>query len=92
MITNKINNTKANAAPEILLFPHPQFMSLLPPFLSLHFYYKQILKICECLLLYFYSFFVIIKTLEVNYSEKIVNNYVFINFSVWMWNFTFKRW
>ena len=59
MITNKINNTKANAAPEILLFPQPQFISH-SSFFIFTFYYKQIHKICECLLLCFRSFFAII--------------------------------
>ena len=62
MITNKINSTKANAAPEnpLPLQPHPVFINI-PPFLSLHSYSTQKLKLCECLLLYFFPFFDSIK-------------------------------
>lgn len=66
MITNKINSTKANAAPEKPLPPlHPHVFINIPPFLSLHLYSTQIFKLCECLLLCFYNFFVTIKYEEI---------------------------
>jgi hypothetical protein len=50
IITNKMNKTNANAAPEIplLLCVFAQFINI-PPFLYLHLYNTQFNFLCECL-------------------------------------------
>jgi hypothetical protein len=74
MITNKINSTKANAAPERPVLPlHPHVFINIPPFLSLHFYSTQKLKLCECLLLYFFQFSDSINNEGENYEKENFN-------------------